>query len=472
MVLVWRFMKLTFLGATRTVTGSKYLLQANGKNILLECGMYQGRRAEWQERNSKLPFNSAAIDVLLLSHAHIDHSGVIPVLGKNGFQGKIFCTDATADLCKVMLMDSAHIQEQDAAFVTKKHAKKGLPPVAPLYTQADATAVLGHFQTVPGYNRPTAVADGVTATWQDAGHMLGSAMLTLDIVEGNRKVRLAFSGDIGRGHNDILRDPDHPVDADYLLVESTYGNREHEPLENVNERVCAIINRAVERNGKIIIPSFAVGRTQQLLFTLFQLAKTRCIPSLPVFVDSPLSIQATEVFRRHPECFNKSFYDVMMNGENPFNLRHVTYIGSVEESKALNEFKKPCIIISASGMAEAGRIRHHIKNNIEDERNTILIVGWCAPHTLGSHLASGHKEVSIYGEPHKVRAQVATIDAFSGHADKNELRTWVEQVTGKLRGLFVIHGEDEPALAFGETLRAMHPTSFVLVPSFSEAVEL
>lgn len=465
-------MKLTFYGATRTVTGSKYLLQANGKNILIECGMYQGRDADWKQRNSHLPFDSSKVDALLLSHAHIDHSGVIPVLGRSGFRGKIFCTDATADLCGVMLMDSAHIQEQDAAFITKKNAKKGLPPTEPLYTQADTQAVLGQFQPVGSYNQPTVITTGVTATWLDAGHMLGSAMIVIDIEEGGRKIRLAFSGDLGRGHNDILREPDHPCDADYLMIESTYGNREHEPLADVNDRMCAIIDRAIERNGKIIIPAFAVGRAQQLLYTLFQITKTNCIPALPIFVDSPLSLQATEVFKRHPECFNKSFYDVVMSPNNPFSMKNITYIQSVDESKAINDFKKPCIIISASGMAEAGRVRHHIKNNIEDDRNTILIVGWCAPHTLGAHLASGHKEINIFGEPYRVRAIVETIDAFSGHADKNELRAWAEQVTGPLRGIFVVHGEEEPALTFAETLRGLYPKANVLVPQFAESVEL
>jgi metallo-beta-lactamase family protein len=465
-------MKLTFLGATRTVTGSKYVLQANGKNILIECGMYQGHRADWLDRNTHLPFDSSGIDAMLLSHAHIDHTGVIPVLGRSGFRGRIYCTDATADLCGVMLMDSAHIQEQDAAFVTKKHAKKGLPPVQPLFTQADTQAVLGQFQPVGSYNHPAAITDGVTATWLDAGHMLGSAMIVIDIEEGGRKVRLAFTGDLGRGHNDILRDPDHPCDADYLLTESTYGNREHEPLDHVNDRVCAIINRALEKNGKIIIPAFAVGRTQQLLDTLYQITQSRCIPSWPVYVDSPLSLQATEVFKRHPECFNKKFHDLMMNSRNPFSMSNINYVGSVDESKAINDFHKPCIIISASGMAEAGRIRHHIKNNIGDDRNTILIVGWCAPHTLGAHLASGHKEVNIFGEPYQVRATVETIDAFSGHADKNELRAWAEQVTGSLRGIFVIHGEEEPALAFAETLRGLHPNANVRVPEFAESANL
>jgi metallo-beta-lactamase family protein len=464
-------MKLNFYGANRTTTGSKHLLEINGQRILIECGLFQGRRDKTVVFNTHLPFDPATVDVMLLSHAHIDHTGLIPVLCRDGFAGKIHCTDATADLCRIMLMDSAHIQEQDALFVSKIRARHNQPPVAPLYTQADASASLGHLESVR-YNQPVAVAKGVTATWLDAGHILGSAMIVLDIEEGNRKFRLAFTGDLGRGNNDLLRNPDIPQNVDYLLTESTYGNRVHEPLDDVNDRVCAIINRAAERNGKIVIPSFAVGRTQQLLYTLFQLTKSRCIPVLPIYVDSPLSLSATDVFRRHLEGFNKKFRDVMMNKENPFSMPHIKFVQSVDESIALNDLKKPCIILSASGMAEAGRIRHHIKNTVEDQRNTILIVGWCAQHTLGARLASGDKQVNIFGEPHTVRAEVQTINAFSGHADKNELGAWAEQVTGPCRGIFVVHGEEEPAEAYAATLRQLHPQSDVRVPAFGDSVEL
>ena len=464
-------MKLTFCGANRTTTGSRHLLEVNGQRILLECGMFQGYRDKTVDYNTKLAFDPHSVDVMLLSHAHIDHTGIIPVLCRDGFTGKIHCTDATADLCRIMLVDSAHIQEQDALFVSKIRARKGLPPVEPLYTQADAASALEHLSTVH-YHQPLPVANGVTATWLDAGHILGSAMIVLDIEEGNRKSRFAFSGDLGRGNNDILRDPEYPQNIDFLLTESTYGNRVHEPLADVNDRVCQIINRAIERNGKIVIPSFAVGRTQQLLYTLFQLTKSRCIPVLPIYVDSPLSLKATDVFRRHLEGYNKKFADVMMNKENPFSMGNITYIQSVEESMALNELRKPCIILSASGMAEAGRIRHHIQNTVEDKRNTILIVGWCAQHTLGARLASGDKKVNIFGEPHTVRAEVETIDAFSGHADKNELRAWAAQVTGPQRGIFVVHGEEEPANAFAATLRQLHPQAKVRVPSYGDAVEL
>lgn len=464
-------MKLTFYGATQSVTGSKFLLETNHQRILIECGMFQGRRSKMQEYNRVLPFEAGKVDLMLLSHAHIDHSGIIPVLCRNGFAGRIVCTDATADLCRIMLLDSAHIQEQDAAFVNKKHAKKGLPPVDPLYTQADAQASFDHLQPVR-YNQPVVVADGVTATWLDAGHILGSAMIVLDVEENAHRRRFVFSGDIGRGHNDILRDPSIPNDVDYLMMEATYGNREHEPMDDLNDRICSIINRAVERGGKIIIPSFAVGRTQQLLYTLYQLTRTRCIPVLPIYVDSPLSTSATDVFRQHPECFNRSFYDVMLNHHNPFSPGHITYVGSVEESMQLNDLKKPAIMISASGMAEAGRIRHHIKNNIENTRNIILIVGWCAPHTLGSRLATGHKKVNIFGEPHRVRADVETVNAFSGHADKHELRRWTERITGPLRAVYLVHADAEPARAFAETLRASRPRTAVSNPVFGDTVTL
>ncbi len=464
-------MKLTFYGATRTVTGSKYLIEANGKRILLECGMYQGRRQEWIDRNTTLPFPAADVDLMLLSHAHIDHSGIIPVLTKNGFRGPIYCTDATADLCKVMLMDSAHIQEQDAEFVSKKHAKKGLPPAQPLYTQIDAEKSFGQLNYV-SYNRPTVIADGITATFLDAGHMLGSAMIILDIEEIGRKIRFVFSGDLGRGNSDILRDPEIPSDADFVMMECTYGNREHEDLANVTDHLCDIVNHAADAGGKIIMPSFAVGRTQQLLYALNTLAKQKRIPELPIIVDSPLAFKSTEVFKNHPGCFNKRFQDAIRQPDNPLKTKNLTFTTSVEESIALNDRKGPCIIISASGMAEAGRVRHHIKNNIGEARNTILIPGWCAPNTLGAFLKEGKPEVNIFGEPYKVKAKIETMDAFSGHADKSELRNWLEQVTGNLRGIFLVHGEEEPGITFANIARELHAKANVLVPNFQDDVEL
>ena len=449
-------MKLFFYGADQTTTGSKHLLEVNGQRLLLECGMFQGRRDKTIDYNTKLAFLPRSVDALLVSHAHIDHTGIIPVLCRDGFKGKIFATDATADLCRIMLVDSAHIQEQDAMFLNKKLAKKGRPLVAPLYTQADASASLDQFVPV-AYHQPVRVINGVTATWLDAGHILGSGIIVLDIEEGSRKIRLAFSGDLGRGHNDILCDPEIPL---------------HEPLTDVNARVCQIINRAVERRGKIVIPSFAVGRTQQLLYTLFQLENSRCIPALPIYVDSPLAVNATAIFRKHLEAVNAQFAAAMRAGANPLSRPNITYIQSVEESMALNDHDQPCIILSASGMAEAGRVCHHLHNTVEDKRNTVLIVGWCAQHTLGARLASGDKRVNIFGEPHTVRAEIETIDAFSGHADKNELRAWAEQITGPQRGVFVVHGELDSATAFAGALRQLHPTAAITIPAYGDSAEL
>ncbi len=464
-------MKLTFLGATKRTTGSKYLLEINGQRLLIECGLYQGHRDKSIEYSTKLPFDPTTINAMVLSHAHIDHSGVIPILCRDGFHGKIHCTEATADLCNYMLLDTAHIQEQDAVFINKKRAKQSLPPIQPLYTQADALASLHQFAPLP-YATPTPILTGVTLTLLDAGHILGAAIVVLDLEENGRRARLVFSGDIGRGNNDILRDPEIPHDVDHLMVESTYGNRDHEPLADVNTRICRIINHALEHHGKIIIPAFAVGRTQQILYTLYQLTQHKCIPPIKTFVDSPLAINATAVFRTHPECFNQNFQTLMRNGDNPFTMPNLTYIGSVAESMALNDLREPCIILSASGMAEAGRIRHHIKNNIGDPNTTILIVGWCAAHTLGAHLASGHKEVTIFGEPYRVRCHVETINAFSGHADRTELRAWAEKITGPLKNIFVIHGEEPAANAFADTLRQIHPHANILVPEFQDTAEL
>lgn len=464
-------MKLTFYGATRTTTGSKFLLEANGRRLLLECGMFQGRRAESIERNTKLPFEASSIHAVALSHAHIDHSGIIPVLSKSGYSGKIHCTPATKDLCEIMLVDSAHIQEQDAEFVSKKNSRKGLSPVAPLFTQDDARAALPQFSSVP-YKCPIQLADGIHATWVEAGHILGSASVLLKVQENGRSVRLGFTGDIGRGNSNLYNDPEPFEEVDYLMIESTYGGREHEDLANLNQRVCNIINRAVERKGKVIIPAFAIGRTQQLLYTLNQLVAENCIPALPVYVDSPLAVNATDVFEKHLDCLNNNFQASMHSNGNPFARINIVYITEVEDSKKLNDLQEPCIILSASGMAEAGRIRHHLKNHIEDDRNTILIVGWCAPHTLGSRLASGHAEVRIFGENYKVCAHVETINAFSGHADRSELRDYISKVGGVLKGCFLVHGEHDQAEALADAVRTLKPDTPVSIPSFGDSVEL
>jgi len=463
-------MRIHFLGATRTTTGSMYLLEVNQQRLLLECGLYQGRREESIARNCCFPFEPRAIDAVVLSHAHIDHCGNLPNLCRQGFGGNIYCTFATRDLASIMLEDSAEIQRADAEFVSQKRAKQNLPPVQPLYTPRDAEKAVRQFVSV-NYERPMPVSDGVTATFRDAGHILGSAQVVLDIREGGRKFRYLFSGDIGRGGDDILRDPEPVENVDYLQIESTYGGRVHSEKRSATEEVGRLVREAIERHGKVIIPAFSVGRTQQIVYTLHQLTEQRQLPPVPIYVDSPLSVNATEVFRLHPECFNEAIYKFLRERANPFGMENLTYIREVAQSMKLNDLQDAAIIISASGMAEAGRIRHHLKNNIGDPKNLILFVGYCAEHTLGAQILAGKNPVNIFGEPQAVRAQIASLNAFSGHADKNELERYVRSLTGSLKKISVIHGEESQALAFAETLRGMKPTAEVIVPEYKQVVE-
>lgn len=464
-------MKIHFLGATRTTTGSMYLLEVNGKRLLLECGLYQGRREESIARNCCFPFDPKQVDVVVLSHAHIDHCGNLPNLCRQGFTGNIYCTFATRDLASIMLVDSAEIQRADAEFVSKQRAKQGQPPVQPLYTAADADQAIRQFVGV-NYDRPIPVLEGVTVTFCDAGHILGSAQVVLDIRENGRQYRYLFSGDVGRGDDDILRDPQPVANVDYLQIESTYGGREHTDHRHANAEVERLVNETLTRQGKVIIPSFSVGRTQEIVYVLHQLTLAGQLPKVPIYVDSPLSVNATEVFRLHPECFNETIYKFLREKENPFGMENLTYIREVAHSMKLNDLKEPAIIISASGMCEAGRIRHHLKNNIGDPKNLILFIGYCAEHTLGFQITSGKNPVNIFGQPYAVRAQVASIDSFSGHADKNELRRYVEKISGDLKVISCIHGEESQCLAHAETLRAMKPKAKVIVPEYQQILEI
>jgi metallo-beta-lactamase family protein len=464
-------MRIHFFGATRTTTGSVYLLEINGQRLLLECGLFQGRREESIERNRRFPFDPKEVDAVVLSHAHIDHCGNLPNLCRQGFEGNVYCTFATRDLASIMLEDSAQIQRDDAAFVSKKRAKHGLPPVEPLYSVHDADKAVRQFVSM-NYDRPFPVADGVRATFRDAGHILGAAQVVLDVREAGRKFRYLFSGDIGRGGDDILRDPERVEGVDYLQVESTYGAREHAPKANANQEVGRMVRATLDKKGKVIIPSFSVGRTQQMVYTLHQLTLAGQMPRVPIFVDSPLSVNATEVYRLHPECFNDTIYQFLREKENPFGMENLTYIREVAHSMKLNDLRDPAIIISASGMAEAGRIRHHLANHIGNPDNLVLFIGYCAQHTLGAQILAGRNPVNIFGEPHTVRARIASLDSFSGHADKNELRRYVEALEGDIKKIAVIHGEESQALAFGEALRSLKPKAEVVVPEYQQVMEI
>ena len=460
-------MKIQFLGATRTTTGSMFLLEINQRNILLECGLFQGKRAESIEQNRHFTFDPGRIDAVVLSHAHIDHCGNLPNLCRQGFTGSIYCTFATRDLASIMLEDSAEIQRADAEFVSRKRARQNLPPVEPLYTARDAEMAVRQFIAL-NYDRPILVTDGVTVTFRDAGHILGSAQVVLDIDEKGRRFRYLFSGDVGRGNDDILRDPEKIAHVDFLQIESTYGDRTHEDRPLATADVGRLVRETLALSGKVIIPAFSVGRTQQIVYTLHQLTLAGQMPQVPIFVDSPLSVNATEIYRLHPECFNESIYRFLREKANPFGMENLTYIREVAHSMKLNDLKDPAIIISASGMCEAGRILHHLRNHIGNPNNLVLFIGFCAEHTLGAQILSGRNPVNIFGEPHTVRAKVASVDAFSGHADKNELKRYVENLTGNLRKIFVVHGEEPQAMPFAETLRQLEPQAEVVVPAYKQ----
>ncbi len=469
-------MRLTFFGAARTVTGSQHMIEANGMKILLDCGLYQGKRADAYERNVRLPFDAKSVDMLILSHAHIDHSGNIPNLVKSGFRGDIVCTHATRDLCGTMLMDSGHIQEKDIEFVNKKRSRKGEPPVEPIYTQEDAETSLSYF-IGQDYHRSRKIAPGITLTFMDAGHMLGSTFVILDIEDqdAKRDIRLVFSGDLGRRGIPIIRDPEQLDAADYLILESTYGDRLHPPYADDTREMERIIVETYRRGGSIVIPAFAVGRTQQLIYTLHQLVVKGDIPELPVFVDSPLAIDVTAIFRTHPECYDPETRAFMLQRgkrADVFGFDMLHYTRTTEESKKLNFMREPAVIISASGMAETGRILHHLKNRIEDPRNTILIVGFQAENTLGRRLVDGEKQVRIFGDWYNVQAKVEVLTGFSGHADRDELVEWVNAIDKKPRQTYLVHGELSPAMALSSALKAQAGLKDVQIPNLKQSFQL
>ncbi len=450
-------MKITFLGAAKTVTGSQHLIEVNGLRLLLDCGLFQGKRKVAFELNRKSPCDGN-LDAIILSHAHIDHSGSIPCRVKNGFEGDIICTSATRDLCAVMLMDSAYLQTREVDYVNRAREKEGKKLFEPLYTKEDVVTSMEHFIGM-SYNHKRQIFPGVELTFVDAGHMLGSAHVVLDIQdnETNKDIRLVFSGDIGRPGIPIIRDPQPIVDgADVLIIESTYGNRSHPPYPESEKELKRIINETIERGGTLLIPAFAVGRTQQIVYTLHKLFESGEIPAMPIYVDSPLATRATDIFRLHPETYDAEIRDFMLQDKenNPFGFETMKYTASVEDSKKLSGSDEPAIVISASGMMEGGRILHHLKSRISDPKNTILVTGWQSPYTLGRRIVEGNKTVKIFGEPYDVRAKVEVITGFSGHADREGLLAWTGAMQKKPQQTFVVHGEEESANALAEALRS------------------
>lgn len=448
-------MKIAFHGAARTVTGSKHLLTLkNGKKILLDCGMFQGMGKETDMLNRHFGFNPREIDVMILSHAHIDHSGLIPKLIAEGFEGKIFCTPATKDLTTVLLQDSAEIQEDDVKYTNKRRAAEGLPYLKPLYSVEDAAKAEEHF-VVRAYDEWFDVTDGVQAMYTDAGHIIGSGCVHLRIKEKEEnEQRLTFSGDVGRYRDAILKSPETFPQADYIILESTYGNSLHDNNVTTPDMLLRWIEKAcLQKKGKLIMPAFSVGRTQELLYSLNQLEIENRLPQVNYYIDSPLSVEATEIVKRYPQYFNKTIQRIMQNDQDPFSFEGLHYIKTVDQSKQLNFMNGPMVIISASGMADAGRVKHHISNSIENSHNTILLTGYCEPRSLGGRLLAGEKEVGIFGVQHEVHAEIGVIRSMSAHGDYEDMCQWLAcQDPRQVKKLFLVHGEYEVQQNFKQRL--------------------
>lgn len=471
-------MKIKFCGAARTVTGSQHLLEINGKKVLLDCGLYQGKRSEAYDINRHFLFDPKELDTVVLSHAHIDHSGNLPGLYKAGFRGDVYATPATRDLCAIMLQDSAHIQTRDIEFVNKKKARKNEPLFKPLYGFEDVRGIMKQFKCMP-YKRAfnlNGFGGNVQVTYFDAGHILGSAQLRMDIKENGKTYRFGFSGDIGRPHLPILRDPDHMGDVDFLISEATYGGRVHDKAVDMDNQLAYVVTEALQRGGKIIVPAFSVGRTQELVYSLSKLFASGKIPKIPIFVDSPLSTNVSDIFKLHPEYFDTETAKLISSGVDVFGFDNLTYIKEAEDSKQLNYFKGSCMIISASGMAESGRIVHHLRNNISNEKNTILIVGYQAHETLGRRIVEAKDKpgvyVRIFGEEHPVRAKIYVLNSFSAHADRDELREYFGKFgKSSLEQIFLVHGDYDQQQALQGMLGELNRNN-VTIPEKGDEIQL
>jgi len=467
-------MRIKFCGAAQEVTGSAHLITLdNGFKILLDCGLYQGYNDDLEDFNETWLFEPSDIDVVILSHAHIDHSGRLPKLVKDGFNGMIYCTHATRSLCTIMLLDSAHIQERDAEYYNKRMAKKGknFKPREPLYKTEDVQATMQNFIGM-AYNHWFYINESIQVQFRDAGHILGSASVTLKIKEGDRTTTFGFTGDIGRPNRPILRDPQPMPECDFVICESTYGDRDHEEAPGEAGHFLQIIkDTCVEKKGKLIIPAFSVGRTQELVYMMDRMEHAGKLPKIPVYVDSPLAVNATMVFGTHPECFDEDLNQYMLVDDNPFGFNTLTYVRKVEVSKELNHIQEPCIIISASGMMNAGRIRHHLFNSIDKKQNTLLIVGYASPQTTGGQLRAGKASIKLFGEVKPVLADIEIMDSFSAHGDRYEMIDFLKNQKPTLEGLYLVHGDLDTQRNFKDLLKSKGFKN-ILIPSLGQEVEI
>ncbi|NGZ09944.1 MAG: MBL fold metallo-hydrolase [Nitrospira sp. LK70] len=457
-------MKLSFYGAARSVTGSRHLLEVPGFRLLFDCGMFQGRREEAFQRNRALGFDPKSLGAVLLSHAHIDHSGALPALPRQGFSGKVYLTRASADLTAIMLEDSARVQQHDCRYVNKQERRRGKTRVQPLYDGNDVRKIVRKFEG-ERYGDQLKIAPRVTASFYDAGHILGSAAVRVKYTARGNTTAVLFSGDLGRSHMPILRDPEPPPPCDVLILESTYGDRLHEEVgEEMKKKAQDLLDHARTHKSKIIVPAFAVGRTQELVMRIKELVGEGRADPIPIYIDSPLADKATEVFKRHPECYDDETITTFSSGEDLFSSRYIHFVSSVEDSKRLNAMRGPCVIISSSGMCEGGRIIHHLKHAIQDEANIIVFVGFQAEHTLGRKLVEGWDVVPIFGVPTPRRAQIVRFNGLSAHADRNDLLAYVRTIHPRPSTIFIVHGEEKQALSLGAAIQAEHPTIDVRVP--------